>query len=270
MRGTIPLRRLTPTAENYPRRPQRLNAVGVTVAALLWAATGCAASKHGNMVAFLRAHEQATSTGQYVVMPRDAIRIHAPVAPEVDGTTARVRPDGRIALRLLGEIDIAGLTTEQIADKLELALARFYVDPEVVVDISTAGSKLYNVFCEVCRAGAQVSTGHDTLLDALAASQPNMIAWRSQIRLVRPSPADNEPKTVTIDLDKMVQSGDMTMNFLLQPGDVIYVPPTPLGWVGLRVRELLFPISPVVELYDGPARILDSHDTYKDHWGTQN
>lgn len=229
---------------------------------------GCASSSHGDLVAFLRAHEDAVGTAQYTVMPPDAITVHSPVAPEIDGTTVRLRPDGKIVLRLLGEVDVAGLTTEQVADKLQRQLARYYVDPEVVVDVAAFNSQFYYVFGEgVGSAGRRAYTGRVTLLGALADAGLNSLAWRSQIRVVRPSADEENRKTIIVDLDHMVRSGEVEQNFLLQPGDIIEVPPTPLAWVGLRVRELLYPVGPVVNAYAAPMRPVDATHTYEDEFG---
>jgi len=251
------------------RRPARLKR---TAAKLLAAAivglvsAGCASNPHGQLAAFLKAHEQSVSTGQYVVQPPDIITIHAAVAPEIDGAVRRVRPDGKIALRLLGEVDVAGLTTEQIAAKLRELLSRYYVDPEVVVDVSRYASQQYYVFGHVLRPGPKPYTGRDTLVSALAEAEPTFLAWRSQIRLVRPDPQTGQPKTIIVDLDDLVRTGDAGRNVLLQPGDILEVPPTPLAWLGLRVRELLYPVEPVVDVYAEPAEAIDAHRVYEDEW----
>ena len=228
---------------------------------------GCAGT-HAQLVEFLRAHDTEVSTGHYVVRPPDAIAIHAPGAAEIDGVAQVVRADGKVVLRLLGEVDVAGLTTEEVAAKLKAQLSRYYVDPEVVVEVAQYNSQFYYVFGEVGYAGPKRYTGRDTLIKALAESQPNFLAWRSQIRLVRPSETENERKTIVVDLNHMLQSGDLAQNVLLQEGDIIQVPPTPLAWVGLRVRELLFPVQPVLDAYNTPASALDSHHTYEEEWGS--
>jgi polysaccharide export outer membrane protein len=228
---------------------------------------GCAGPSHGQLIAFLKSHEQSVSTGHYTVMPPDVIMVHAPVAMEIDGVRQQVRPDGKIALRLLGEIDVAGLTTEQIAEKLRRHLSRYYVDPEVVVDVARYASQFYYVFGQVERPGPKLFSGRDSLLTVLAEARPNFLAWRSQIRVVRPSPDEDGRKIIIVDLDHMVRSGDVTQDILLQPGDIVEVPPTPLAWLGLRVRELLYPVTPILEVYDAPADAIDSTHIYEDELG---
>ena len=237
---------------------------------VLLSASGCQSTTHANRVAFSRADEQVVSTGEYVVAPPDAIVIHAPVSPEIDGATERVRPDGKIALRLLGEVEVAGLTTDQIATKLRDLLARYYVEPEVVVDVGRFASQYYYIFGEVRRPGPKPYTGRDTLLHALSEAEPNFLAAKSQIRVVRPGATGDESKIITIDLGKMVHSGSVGDNILLQAGDVVEVPPTPLAWLGLRVRELLFPIEPVVDTYTQPAEAVAAYHIYQDDYGNHD
>jgi len=224
--------------------------------------SGCAATTHDQMAAFLRSHEASVSTGHYTVNPPDAIVIHAPGAGEIDGAVQRVRPDGKVSLRLLGEVQVAGLTTQEIAHKLKAQLSRYYIEPEVVVEIASYRSQMYFVFGEVSAPGPRPFTGRDTLLMALAEACPTYLAWRSQIRVTRPDPQLGISNTIVVDLDKMVRSGDAEQNILLQPGDIIEVPPTPLAWVGLRVRELLYPVTPALRLWDSPSSALDTYDTY--------
>ena len=249
-----------------PRGSCVLAWIGIALAAGV--STGCAGNRHGQLLAFLQAHEQAVSTGHYTVMPPDAITIHAPVAPEIDGAMQQVRPDGKIALRLLGEVDVAGLTTAQIAEKVQKQLSRYYVDPEVVVDVARYASQFYYVFGQVRAPGPKPYTGRDTLLRALAQAQPSFLAWRSQIRVVRPSVDEDGQKAIVVDLDHMVRSGQVAQDILLQPGDIIEVPPTPLAWIGLRVRELLYPVEPIVDVYEQPAQMVDTTHVYEDEFGS--
>lgn len=243
-------------------------AIGCLAANLaMWGASGCSTTRHGELVNFLRSQEVEVSTGHYAVRPPDSILVHSPNVPEVDGSIQRVRPDGKVVLRLVGEIDVAGLTTGEIASKLEKQLERYYVDPEVVVEVAGYASQHYYVFGEVGAPGPKPYTGRDTLLKALAEAAPTFLAWRSQIRVLRPSAKEGEQKTIVVDLDRMVRAGDLSGDILLQEGDVIEVPPTPLAWVGHRIRELLYPVGPIVQAYTFPEEPIDATNTYEDEFG---
>lgn len=242
--------------------------VALAIGALL--GSGCASTAHDELVAFLRAHEAEVAGGSYTVRPPDSIAIHAPGAEEIDGTVQSVRSDGKVVLRLLGEVDVAGLSPEEIADKLETQLTRYYDDPEVLVQVAAYKSQFYYVFGEVNGAGPYPYTGRDTLLMALAQARPTFLAWRSQVRVTRPAPDGEEAKTIVVDLGHMVRSGDLSQNILLQEGDIVVVPPTPLAWVGLRVRELLFPVDPLLQAYGRPADAIRWTHTYEDEFGSSS
>ena len=51
---------------------------------------------------------------------------------------------------------------------------------------------------------------------------------------------------------------------VLQEGDIVWVPPTPMAWVGHRVREILQPVGPAIQLYTTPAVIEDASEVYDD------
>ena len=98
----------------------------------------------------------------------------------------------------------------------------------------------------------------------MAAAQPNFLAWGAQVKVIRPSANRDERHEITVNVDKMLETGDLTNNILLQEGDMVFVPPTPLGWVGLRIQELLFPISPALSAYGSPVRAMNTTDQIRD------
>ena len=140
-------------------------------AALVFILSAGCASTHDQIVAFLRANDAPVATGHYTVAPPDTIAFHAPGTGEIDGVVQRVRPDGKVSLRLLGEVHVAGLTTQEIVEKIKAQLSRYYIDPEVVVEVIGYRSQHYFVFGEVASPGPKPFTGRDTLIKALAASQ---------------------------------------------------------------------------------------------------
>jgi len=66
-------------------------------------------------------------------------------------------------------------------------------------------------------------------------------------------PARTEPLVMTVNLNKMIKSGDLSHNVLLEPDDIVYVPANPLAAIGLAIQQVLFPIRPAVETITVPA-----------------
>jgi len=231
-------------------------------AGLWFALSGCA-NKYEDLKVFMQAHRHDVAASGYRLEPPDVIRIESPTAPEIDQEVQRIRSDGKIALRLIGEVQAGSLTPEELAAKLEDLLGRYYVSPQVTVRIVSFESKNVYVFGQVMARGAHPFTGRDSLLDVIAAAQPNFLAWGAQVKVIRPSPDPDERHEITVNVDKMLETGDLTDNFLLQEGDIVFVPPTPLGYAGLRIQELLFPISPALATYNAPAQVKSTTDTLR-------
>lgn len=224
---------------------------------------GCAA-KNPDMLHFLREHEHEVSAIEYRVGIPDSISISAPRISEIDGENLRIQPDGKVNMRLLGEMKVVGMTAKEIAAKLELQLSRYYVDPKVSVRVSSYQSKKYYVQGQIAQAGPRPYTGRDTLIDAITRSGADFLSWTSQTKVIRPAHGETPIRTMQIDVDKMIKTGDWSQNILLEPDDIVYVPPTPLAWVGLRVREVLYPVSPAIDAYLTPAQIEDANEEYTD------
>lgn len=227
-------------------------------------ACGCGAPKADELRHFLRSHETVVSAPEYRTAPPDVIQINCAQAPEVDGEVQVIRSDGKISLRLLGEVKVAGLTPQETANRLETLLARYYVQPQVSVNVLGYRSKSVYVFGQVARAGAQPYTGRDSLIGALAEARPTYLGWTSQVKVIRPSPDKNTRHEITVNVDDLMERGDLHKNVLLQEGDIVFVPPTPLAWVGLRLREVLFPVTPVAQTMVAPASVAASADVYDD------
>lgn len=236
----------------------------IVFAMILGLVTGCAPkAKYEDLKAFAQAHKHDVMVTSYRIEPPDVVRIASPVSPEVNGVY-KVGGDGKIMIKLLGSVKVATLTAQELAAKLERLLDTYYVDPKVEVSVVEFASKKIYVFGQVNGPGPKPFTGRDTLLNVLAENHPNFIAWGSQVKVIRPSPFPDEVHEIVVDVNKMMQTGDLRSNLLLQEGDVVYVPPTPLGWLGLRAQEVLFPLAPLMAGYTYPANVYGATRVYGD------
>ncbi|MCL2330102.1 MAG: polysaccharide export protein, partial [Phycisphaerae bacterium] len=171
-----------------------------------------------------------------------------------------IRSDGKISLRLLGEVQISGMTPEEASATLEELLSKYYESPQAIVRVVSFESKHIRISGQVRLPGNYPFTGRDTVLDLIASAHPTFLAWGANVKVIRPNANPEERHEIIVDIDKMLRTGDTTKNFLLQEGDMVYVPPTPLGWVGLRFQELLFPISPALSLTNSPVQLRNTSD----------
>jgi polysaccharide biosynthesis/export protein len=147
-----------------------------------------------------------------------------------------VRPDGTVSLGVWGSVSVTGLTPDKAADAIRRKLAAFTqvngTDARteslvVVVDVKTNNSKAYYVIMDSGN-GEQVVrlplTGTETVLDAIAAV-PGLAAQadRRSIRVARQGPAGAAYDVLPVDWNAIMLRGDTKTNYVLYPGDRVYV-----------------------------------------------
>jgi polysaccharide export outer membrane protein len=223
---------------------------------------GCA-PKYADLKTFVQGHEKQVAAVEYRLEPPDVIAIASPTAPEVDGDVQQIRSDGKISLKLIGEMQAAHLTPRELASKIEEALSRYYHSPSVSVRVMSFESKKIYVFGQVGRSGALPFTGRDTVLDVLAETQLTPAAWGAMVKVIRPSASPDERHEIVVNVVEMMQSGDLRANFLLQEGDIVFVPPTPFAWAGAVIQEVMFPVTAAANAYSTPASFIAATEYYR-------
>lgn len=135
--------------------------------------------------------------------------------------TVPVRPDGKISLPLLGELDAQGKTAPQLAQEIQKKLTPYVENPKVTVIVREVNAPRFSVMGEVQKPGTYALRGDVTVLEALAeAGGFNQFADQDGIVIVRQKGAKTERYTVSYS---DLTSGDGSAVFLA-PGDAIYVP----------------------------------------------
>jgi polysaccharide export outer membrane protein len=209
--------------------------------------TGCFSSNPADIEAFLMPDKVDVTAEDYILQPPDEVEVYCSRVPEIDQQRQRIRPDGKISFETLGEVEAAGRTPAQLANILRGKVLELYkLEGEKPIDIRivTYRSKVFYVLGQVLRPGPQIYTGRDSVLSALAITQLNPMAWPERIQVIRPSRDGNvEPKIFEVNYDRMVAHGDISKDVLLQEGDIIFVPPTVLAWVSLKIEEVIRPIA---------------------------
>jgi len=210
--------------------------------------TGCFSSNPKDVKAFLMPDKVDVSARAYTLHPPDEIEIHCSSVPEIDMQRQQVRPDGRIGFEAVGELYAAGKTPSQVASELRAKILELYqVEGDNPIDVRVVAfrSKRYYVLGQVASPGAQMYSGRDTVLGALAlAGSPTVLAWVDRIQVVRPSGNKNvKPKIFEFNFDRAAAHGDASKDVLLQEGDIIYVPPTVLAAAAMKIEEFIRPVA---------------------------
>ena len=167
----------------------------------------------------------AASTSQagpeYVIGPEDAL--HIAVWKEADLTASLpVRPDGKISLPLLDDVQAAGLTPKQLADSITEKLKKYLADPRVTVVVTQINSKRIYLVGEVMHVGATPMLPNMTVLQALSSAGLNQFANTKRIYVLRTE--NGKQQKLPVNYRKLVKGEQIEQNYLLQPGDTIVVP----------------------------------------------
>ena len=183
---------------------------------------------------------------EYYISPPDQLRVTVRPEPVIERDVV-VRPDGRISFDLIGDVDVRGRTVEDVRLEIQRRLKEFIVQPDVTVALSRSESRTYFVFGEVQRPGAYPLVGDVTALHALgAAGGPTRFAAQDSARLVRPS-AEGQ-SVYAVYFESMTEDGYGGTNYVLQPGDVIFVPPNLSARIGYALGTIFFPLQQVLGL----------------------
>lgn len=188
--------------------------------AVLFVLAGCAST--GKFVWFhdLPKDQWGDTTGEYVIGIGDTIRIQV-YEQEGLSSTAKIRPDGRIALPFVGEIVAAGKHPQNLARELEARLKEFIVSPRVIVNVEDAKPIVVNTLGEMSTIGQITLDRQMSLLQALSmAGGVNPYADKSAIYVIRRNP---EFIRIRFTYDSLVQNEGGAATFLLRTGDVIFV-----------------------------------------------
>lgn len=157
----------------------------------------------------------------YVIGPEDMLTVTV-WKNDTLSKAVPVRPDGKISLPLLHDIQAAGLTAMQLRDKLAAALAEFMPNPEVSVIVSDVRSFRVSVLGEVARPGVLQLKSETTILEALAmAGGFRDFASPSKIVVFRKDSYGNTHK-LTFNYNRALRGQED--NLALRSGDVIVVP----------------------------------------------
>jgi len=158
---------------------------------------------------------------EYVIGPEDAL--HIAVWREADLTASLpVRPDGKISLPLLDDVQASGLTPKQLADSITEKLKKYIADPRVTVVVTQINSKRIFINGEVLHPGPMAMLPRMTVLQALSSAGLNQFAKMKGIYVLRME--NGKQQKLPVNYKKLLKGEQIEQNYLLQPGDTIVVP----------------------------------------------
>ncbi len=164
----------------------------------------------------------ATDDPAYKIGAQDMLRIDVWREDQLTRTVP-VRPDGKITLPLLNDVQAVGLTPMELAGVIREELKKYVTNPQVTVSVTEINSRRIYVNGEVNKSGAFQLLPHMTVLQALSGSGGfSPFARVKSIYILRV--VDGKPVKIPFNYKEAIRGKNSEQNIELQPGDVIVVP----------------------------------------------
>jgi polysaccharide export outer membrane protein len=173
-------------------------------------------NRNGN--AGTEAPTAAVDPRTYVIGAEDALFVRVWREPDFSMGYV-VRPDGKITVPLIGDLQAAGLTPERLADQLRQALSEYINKPDVTVTVSQVNSKKYYITGEINRPGEFALVVPTKIFDALSnAGGFRDFANKKKIIIIRG--ADR----IKFNYLDIIKGKNLDQNIFIENGDTIVVP----------------------------------------------
>lgn len=163
-----------------------------------------------------------TNLAVYKIGPQDVLKIDVWKEDQLTRSVP-VRPDGKITLPLLNDVQAAGLTPMELSTVIRDGLKKYINEPQVTVTVTEINSRRIYVTGEVARPGAYSLLPDMTVLQALSSSGGfTQFARVKGIYVLR---TDNGKQVKhPLNYKEAISGKKAQENLVLQPGDVIVVP----------------------------------------------
>jgi polysaccharide export outer membrane protein len=196
-----------------------------TTVMLLLMAMATACTHKAEQVAQPSKTEVLNAAADYIISPGDLLNVFVWKNPELT-VNVPVRPDGRISIPLVQDVQAAGKSSKDLAADIKSALLRYVKDPVVTVIVQSTqggGGDRIMVIGAVTQPRAIPYRAGVTLLDVMVeVGGLKEFAAGNRAKLIRKTP-DGVEETPLL-LSNLLEDGDQSANVTLQPGDVIRIP----------------------------------------------
>jgi polysaccharide export outer membrane protein len=196
--------------------------VALALALLLTAGLVSAVAKQKDKPASKVAQPMQPVGSDYVISPGDVLEVQVWKEPDVSKAVP-VRPDGKISLPLLDDVQAAGRTSAALTADLTERLKKFISDPQVTVIVTEVNSQRIYITGEVTRGGTYPLEPGMTVLQGLSSAGGfTPFANVKKIYVLRQQ--NGKQVKYPFNYKDVVKGSDTAQNILLQPGDTIVVP----------------------------------------------
>lgn len=191
-------------------------------------ASGCAGPKTSSPEQIQRALavDTVNSVDEYILGATDVVRVSVWRNEDLS-ISVPIRPDGKISVPLVGDVQASGRTPDALANDIETKLSAYIREPQVSIVVTSMGSHEYSDRVRVTGAVQQpTSVPHRagmTVLDMVLTSG-GVTPFASPNNSVLYRAVEGEVVAIPVKLDEILSRGDISTNYKLRPGDILTIP----------------------------------------------
>lgn len=157
----------------------------------------------------------------YVIGPEDVLSIVVWREKDMSSDVV-VRPDGKISLPLLNDVQAAGYTPEQLAEIVEKTAAKYVTDSDATVIVKAINSRKVFVLGEVAKPGTVPLTSEMNVLQLIAQVGGFLeYANKGNVTILRTE--NGRERRFKFNYNEVVEGRNLQQNIMLQPGDTVLI-----------------------------------------------
>jgi len=172
---------------------------------------------------------QAASNSDYVLGPGDTITVFVYRSPELSASELPIRPDGRLSLPLVPDVEAAGITPTELGKRIEDRLRAYVLEPNVTVMVRTfqgPPDRQIRVIGEAATPMAMPYREGMTVMDVIISARGmTRYAAGNRASIIRREPGGQV--SIPVRLADLMRGGDVSQDIAMRPGDTLVIPQ---GW----------------------------------------
>jgi polysaccharide export outer membrane protein len=177
------------------------------------------------------ATEAPQEASAYLLGPGDTLTVFVYRAPELSAPDLPVRPDGRISLPLIPDIQAAGRSPTELARDIEEQLRRFVREPNVTVMVRSfmgPSNQQIRVIGEAAQPMGLPYRDGMTVMDVIIGARGlTRYAAGNRAEIIRRDGPDGRREVIRVRLNDLMRGGDVSQDLAMRPGDTLIIPQ---GW----------------------------------------
>jgi len=210
---------------------------------------GCASAPLKNEEKAEKPDIEDVKISEFILGPGDTVDITIYRNDDLH-RTLKIDKSGRIMFPLIGDVQAGGTSIFKLRDEMRERLAKYLMDPQITINVSTVQSQKVMVLGQVNSPGVFTVDSDVTMMEAIAkAGGATQDAKLNNVLLIRR--VNDRAEVKSVNLSSLFAGGEKSENRPIQGGDIVYVPSVTIADVSWYFSHLGKILSPIVNLESG-------------------